>query len=91
MALPLAPQLVLPQMTSARSHVQPQAGLAGLAAAVAKRMPGVPLASHASYGVLLPPQPFSAPSPFDEGSSFSVKKQVCGPLTVSFQLSTDRL
>ena len=69
-ALPFAPQMVLPPVPLARSCVQPPAGLAGLAAALAKPTPRVPLASCASYGVQLPPQSFSAPSAVDDGSSF---------------------
>ena len=83
--LPFVPQMMLPSVHLARSCVQPPAGLAGLAATLAKPVPRVPLASCASYGVRLPPQSFSAPSAVDEGSSFSVKKQVCGPLTLCFK------
>ena len=68
--MPFAPVVMLPQVPL--SGIQPPAP--------AKRMPWVPLASQASYGVALPPQSLSALSAPDERDSFMVEKQVSSQL-----------
>ena len=71
--MPLAPVVMLPQVHL--SGVQPPAS--------AKPIPGVPLASQASYGVTLPPQSLSALSALDERASLLFEKQVCSQLSFS--------